>query len=117
MLYIATFYSHFGAVRFKKDCKKENISADIVRAKNLEENKLGIKLLFIPEFKFLSEEEKKITLEKIRQLEEISGKNVYISVEPFKSFYSAEEEHQDYYRKHPAEFQQELVESGRIKLF
>ena len=28
MLYIATFYSHFGAVRFKKDCKKENISAE-----------------------------------------------------------------------------------------
>ena len=28
MLYIATFYSHFGAVRFKKECKKENISAE-----------------------------------------------------------------------------------------
>lgn len=42
--------------------KKENISADIVRAKNLEENKLGIKLLFVPEFKFLSEEEKKQVL-------------------------------------------------------
>ena len=28
MIYIATFYSHFGAVRFKKECKKENISAE-----------------------------------------------------------------------------------------
>ena len=28
MIYIATFYSHFGAVRFKKDCKKENITAE-----------------------------------------------------------------------------------------
>ena len=28
MIYIATFYSHFGAVRFKKDCKKDNISAE-----------------------------------------------------------------------------------------
>ena len=46
-----------------------------------------------------------------------SGKPVYISVEPFKSFYSAEEEHQDYYRKHPEEFRQELIESGRIQLF
>lgn len=34
----------------------ESQLADIVRAKNLEENKLGIKLLFVPEFKFLSEE-------------------------------------------------------------
>ena len=66
---------------------------------------------------WLTEEEKEITQQKIQALEEASGKEVYISVEPFKSFYSAEEEHQDYYRKHPAEFQQELVESGRIKLF
>ncbi len=28
MIYIATFYSHFGAVRFKKDCKKEGILAE-----------------------------------------------------------------------------------------
>ena len=28
MIYIATFYSHFGAVRFKKKCKKENIAAE-----------------------------------------------------------------------------------------
>ena len=28
MIYIATFYSHFGAVRFKKECKKENLTAE-----------------------------------------------------------------------------------------
>lgn len=28
MIYIATFYSHFGAVRFKKECKTENITAE-----------------------------------------------------------------------------------------
>ena len=28
MIYIATFYSHFGAVRFKKECKKETIAAE-----------------------------------------------------------------------------------------
>ena len=28
MIYIATFFSHFGAVRFKKDCKKENMTAE-----------------------------------------------------------------------------------------
>ena len=51
----------------------------------------------------------------IRALEQESGQKVYISVEPFRSFYKAEEEHQDYYLKHPEEFRQELIDSGRIK--
>lgn len=49
-------------------------------------------------------------------LEKTSGKQVFVSVEPFKCFYSAEEEHQDYYRKHPQEFRQELIDSGRLKI-
>ena len=63
----------------------------------------------------LSEEEKQIAENRIRALEEESGKKVYISVEPFRSFYSAEEEHQNYYLKHPEEFRQELIDSGRLK--
>ena len=52
----------------------------------------------------------------VRALEEESGgQTVYVSIEPFKSFYAAEEEHQDYYLKHPEEFRQELIDSGRIK--
>ena len=65
----------------------------------------------------MTEEEERIARSKIQTLEEKSGKPVYISVEPFRSFYSAEEEHQDYYRKHPAEFEQELIASGRKRLF
>ena len=49
------------------------------------------------------------------RLEKEAGKAPCISLEPFKSFYRAEEEHQDYYRKHPAEFRQELIESGRLR--
>ena len=64
---------------------------------------------------YLSEEEKSIALEKIEALEVQFGQRVCISVEPFKSFYSAEEEHQDYYLKHPEEFRKELIDSGRIK--
>ena len=64
---------------------------------------------------YLSEEEKSIALEKIKALEVQSGQRVCISVESFKSFYSAEEEHQDYYLKHPEEFRKELIDSGRIK--
>jgi hypothetical protein len=28
MIYIATFYSHFGAIRFKKECQKKEIRAE-----------------------------------------------------------------------------------------
>ena len=51
----------------------------------------------------------------IAALEAESGRKVHISIEPFKRFWTAEEEHQDYYRKHPEEFRRELIESGRIK--
>ena len=44
-----------------------------------------------------------------------SEQDVYVSIEPFRSFYRAEEEHQDYYLKHPEEFRQELIDSGRIQ--
>ena len=62
---------------------------------------------------YLSELQRSAVSEKIVRLEKETGRPVYISLEPFKSFYSAEEEHQDYYRKHPAKFEQELIESGR----
>ena len=65
---------------------------------------------------YLSEEQKLVAAEGIRALEAESGQKVCISLEPFKSFYRAEEEHQDFYRKHPEEFRQELIDSGRIKL-
>ena len=65
---------------------------------------------------YLTEEEKVLGAEAIGRLEAESGQKVYISLEPFTAFYSAEEEHQDYYRKHPEEFRQELIDSGRLKL-
>ena len=64
---------------------------------------------------YLTEAEKAVAEERIRTLEAESGRNAFVSVEPFRSFYSAEEEHQDYYRKHPEAFRQELIDSGRIK--
>ena len=63
---------------------------------------------------YLTDEEKQIAETSIHELEVQSGQTVFISVEPFRSFYCAEEEHQDYYRKHPAEFRQELIDSGRL---
>ena len=64
---------------------------------------------------YLTEEERRIAETGIANLEAESGQTVHISVEPFKNFYCAEEEHQDYYLKHPAEFEQELIDSGRKK--
>ena len=66
---------------------------------------------------YYTETGEKTTTEKaIAFIEEKTGRKAYISVEPFKSFYIAEEEHQDYYLKHPKEFEQELIESGRKKV-
>ena len=64
---------------------------------------------------YLEDAERAAAEEAIRALEDQSGQKTFISVESFRSFFSAEEEHQDYYRKHPAEFRQELIDSGRLK--
>ncbi len=63
-----------------------------------------------------TEQERQLAADAIGALEKGSGQKVYISLEPFTAFYTAEEEHQDYYRKHPEEFRQELIDSGRLKL-
>ena len=62
---------------------------------------------------YTSEEEKQLAMERINSLKEESGKEVYVALEPFKSFYEAEEYHQDYYLKNPEEFEKEMIESGR----
>lgn len=65
---------------------------------------------------YLNEEERQVAAAAIRALEAESGQTVYVSLEPFTGFYTAEEEHQDYYRKNPEAFRQELIDSGRMKL-
>ena len=62
-----------------------------------------------------SESQKAAAEAATKALEEESGQQVFVSIEPYRSFYRAEEEHQDYYLKHPEEFRKELIESGRIK--
>ena len=65
---------------------------------------------------YCDEAQKAAAAAAIAQLEAAVGRPVCISVEPYKNFYSAEEEHQDYYLKHPAEFRQELIDSGRLQI-
>ena len=62
---------------------------------------------------YLSPEQQQIAEVGIRQLEQESGRKVFIHVEPFRSFYTAEEYHQNYDLKNPEAFERELIESGR----
>ena len=63
---------------------------------------------------YATQEERETAEMAIKKLEEESCQKVYISLEPFTAFYAAEEEHQDYYKKNPEAFRQELIDSGRI---
>ena len=49
----------------------------------------------------------------LRDLEKNAKKRVCVCVEPFVSFFVAEEYHQDYYLKNPEAFDEELKKSGR----
>ncbi len=62
-----------------------------------------------------TDEEKDAALAAIRMLASEAGRTVYISVEPFLTFFDAEEYHQDYYLKNPEAFREELISSGRLK--
>ena len=63
---------------------------------------------------YLDEAQKATAEAGIQALEAESGKPVYIALEPFRNFYTAEEYHQNYDQKNPEAFRQELVESGRL---
>ncbi len=65
---------------------------------------------------YLSQEQHLIAEEGIRQLEAESGQQVFISVESYRNFYTAEEYHQNYDLKNPEAFERELIESGRKQL-
>ena len=64
---------------------------------------------------YTDEAQRRAAEAQIAQLQSSSGREVFVAVEPFGSFWDAEEEHQDYYLKHPEEFEQELIDSGRKK--
>ncbi len=66
---------------------------------------------------YKTSEEYQIAFQMINQLKADSGKQPFISLEQFKSFYPAEEYHQNYDLKNPLLFQRELEESGRTEFF
>ena len=64
---------------------------------------------------YVSEAQRVAAEARIAELEQSSGQKTYVPVEPFRSFWAAGKEHQDYYRKNPEAFRKELIESGRVK--
>ncbi len=64
---------------------------------------------------YQDEAEKAVSEAKVGALAASSDKEVFVAIEPFKSFWRAEEYHQDYYLKNPEAFEKEMIESGRRK--
>lgn len=64
---------------------------------------------------YCTEEQKMVAKNAIEIMQKESGREVCISLELFDRFYMAEEYHQDFHKKNPDKFRQELIESGRIK--
>ena len=62
---------------------------------------------------YTSEEERLVSARKLQEFEQDEGKRPCIALEPFKSFFEAEEEHQNFFEKNPEAFEQELLDSGR----
>lgn len=62
---------------------------------------------------YKNDKEKELFLNKVKELENKLNQKVYISIEPFLFFIEAEEYHQDYSKKNPDNFYQELVSSNR----
>ena len=60
------------------------------------------------------ETERTVAEEMLQNLAEVEGKQPAISIESYKTFWPAEEYHQDYYLKNPEAFEKEWNESGRI---
>ncbi len=49
----------------------------------------------------------------LARMEAETGRRPAVAVEPFRAFFEAEEEHQNYDLRHPDEFREELEKSGR----
>lgn len=64
---------------------------------------------------YADESEKNAAEAQLRKLAESEGRTPCVSVEPFVSFYPAEESHQMYFEKNPDAFAREMEESGRAE--
>ncbi len=59
------------------------------------------------------DEEQYLAKQKLAAIEAETGLKTFVSIEPFRTFYDAEEYHQDYFKKNPIAFDEEMRNSGR----
>ena len=64
---------------------------------------------------YANAEERRLAQSAIQHLESVCEQPVRVALEPLKTFWPAEEYHQNYDLKNPEAFARELVESGRKK--
>lgn len=62
---------------------------------------------------YATDEEKEIATAFLREKQQGEARKIQIAVEPFTGFFVAEEEHQEYGKKHPELLEKEILESGR----
>ena len=64
---------------------------------------------------YQNEDERNLFLAKKETMEKELASQIAVSIEPFKFFLLAEKEHQHYSLNNPAEFEKELIASGRTE--
>lgn len=72
--YIATFYSHFGAIRFKKSCEKKGLTAKIMPVPRNLSSSCGTCVKFQAE----SETSFPEVNEEMEQIVEVSGEQYHV---------------------------------------
>lgn len=65
---------------------------------------------------YLDNKEKELAEKHLRNIEKENNKKTAVKVEPFKSFYDAEEYHQNFHLKNPEKIKEEFISSGRKKI-
>ena len=64
---------------------------------------------------YQDEDELRAAQARLAALESKHGQTPQVALEPFRAFWPAGEEHQDFYLRHPEEFKREMEASGRRK--
>ena len=64
---------------------------------------------------YQDEDELRAAQARLAELETERGRTPQVALEPFRAFWLAGEEHQDFYLRHPEEYEREMEASGRRK--
>ncbi|MBC3803674.1 DUF3343 domain-containing protein [Acetobacterium fimetarium] len=77
MIYIATFYSHFGAIRFKKKCIADGLSASVMPVPRSLSSSCGTCVTFTVSDEYYLDENINEEIEQIVCVEENKYRQIY----------------------------------------